>query len=151
MFVAGRLGPLIEALGGLGLLFAFAAVLLRRRFVAAALFTVASEYVVVEATGRAEPVSVVAYAVGLIVLAELLLTAAEYAAHARADRTLVIEKAVAIGRAAVAAALLALVTLTAATVRLPAGFEAALLGSAAAVALLALPWLLLTRQRGPQR
>lgn len=115
------------------------------------MFTLASEYVVVEATGRAEPVSVVAYAVGLIVLAELLLAAAGFAADARADRALVVETAVTVGALAVAAALLALVTLAAATVRLPGSFEAALLGSAAAVALLALPWLLLTRRQGPQR
>lgn len=150
MFVAGRLGPLIESLGGLGLLFAFAAPLLRRRFVAAALFVLASEYVVVEATGRADPVTVVAYAVGLIVLAELLLAAADFAADARADRTVVSETAVTVGAVALAAALLALITLAAATVRLPAVFEAALLGSAAAIALLALPWLLLNRQQGPQ-
>ena len=46
---------------------------------------------------------------------------------------------------AVAAAALAVAALAAASLRLPEALEATLLGTAAAVALLALPWLLLRK------
>jgi hypothetical protein len=145
MLAAGALGPLVDPLGGVGLLFVLAAILRRRRFVGAALFTLALEYVLVEATGRAGPGSVLAYAVGLIVLSELLLLGGELPRAAIADRSLAVGALVLLAGVALAAALLALVALAATTVRLPGAFEAALLGTTGAVALLALPRLLLRR------
>jgi hypothetical protein len=145
MLVAGTLGQLVDLLGGVGLLFVFAAILRRRHFVGAALFTLAIEYVVVEATGRAGSGSVIAYAVGLVVLSELLLFAGELPRAARVDSAVAVEALLVLGGIALAGALLALVTLAAMTVRIPGDFEAALLGASAAVALLALPVLLLRR------
>jgi len=143
--VAGVLAPLIAALAGIALLCTLLAIVSRRRFVGAALFALATEYVVVEATGRAAATSVVAYAVGLILLSELLLLAAELPRRGLVDASVVASGLLALGGIALAAALLALVTLAASAVRLPGGFEAALLGSVAAVALLGIPLLLLRR------
>jgi hypothetical protein len=143
--VAGVLAPLIAALAGIALLCTLLAIVSRRRFVGAALFALAAEYVVVEATGRAAASSVVAYAVGLIVLSELLLLAAELPRRGLVDATVVASELLVLGGTALAAALLALVALAASAVRLPGGFEAALLGSVAAVAVLGIPLLLLRR------
>jgi hypothetical protein len=145
--VAGALVPLVAVLAGLGLLSVLAAILSRRRFVGAALCTLATEYVVVESTGRAGVGSILAYAVGLILVSELLLFAAELPRQATMDRGLVLAAMLVLAAIAVAAALLALVVLAATTVRLPGGFEAALLGACAAVTLLALPVLQLRHGR----
>jgi len=126
------------------------ALLGRGQLAGPALFTLATEYTIVEVTGHAPAASVIAYAAGLIVVSELLLWAAQLPRSATADR------AVATGRLtlltasrAAAAALLALAVLAATDLRLPGALAAALLGTAAAVALLALPWLLLRRPGSP--
>jgi len=81
----------------------------------------------------------------LILLSELLLLAAELPRRGLVDASVVASGLLVLGGIALAAALLALVTLAASAVRLPGGFEAALLGSVAAVALLGIPLLLLRR------
>jgi hypothetical protein len=145
MLKAGVLAPLVDLLGGLGLLFAFAAILRRGRMLGAALFTLAAEYVVVDASGHVASATVVAYGVALVIVAELLLWSGELPAAALVDRAVVAERLLVLGAAAAASALLALVVLAGGSLQLPHAFEAALLGSAAAAALLALPWLLVRR------
>lgn len=138
---------MIAALAALGFAFTLAAVGARRRFVGAALFTLATEYALAEVTGHVGSGSVVPYTVVLVVCTELLLLAGELPAAGLVDRAALLAALGVIGAIAVAAALLGLVALAATTVRIGGGFEAALLGSAAAVALLALPVLLLRRTR----
>jgi hypothetical protein len=145
MLKAGVLAPLVDLLGGLGLLFAIAAILRRGRMVGAALSTLAAEYVVVDASGHVASATVIAYAVGLILVAELLLWSGELPSAALADRAVVAMRLLVLSAIAAASALLALIVLAAGSLQLPHAFEAALLGSAAAAALLALPWLLVRR------
>lgn len=99
----------------------------------------AAEYVVVDVSGDVSAATVIAYAAGLILLAELLQWPSVVAASALADPTVVTAKAVMLAALTAAAALLALVVLASTSLELPRAFEAALLGSAAAVTLLALP------------
>ena len=145
MLEAGKLAPLVDLLGAVGFLLVAPAALARPRLAGLALFALAAEYVVVETTGRVAAATVIAYAVGLILCAELLLWAAELPSLAVADRAIVADRLVALGAVAVAAALLALVALAGSGVRLPGAFAAALLGAIAAAALLGLPMLLLRR------
>lgn len=145
---AGALSPLVDLLGALGLLFVAVAVLRRGSLVGAGLFSLAAEYVVVEATGRTAATSIVAYTVALSLLAELVLWLGELPSAATADWGVVVDRLLVLAVMALAAALLALVALAAAGLRVAEAFEAALFGTAAAVALLALPWLLLRRQDG---
>lgn len=123
------------------------ALLGRGLFTGGALFLLAGEYVLAEATGHVPAVSVTAYAAGLILLAELLLWAAQLPRRARADRAVAVRYLITLAVLAFAAALLALIVLAASSVRLPGALAAALLGTAAAVTLLALP-LLLARRAG---
>ena len=62
----------VVPLAALGVLFALLALLFRVRFAAGALFALAVEYVLVEVTGHAGGLSIIGYAVGLVVLCELL-------------------------------------------------------------------------------
>jgi hypothetical protein len=75
----------------------------------------------------------------------VLATLGELPFPAAVDGRGVVDRVLVLTTITVAAALLALVALAATTVRLPGGFQAALLGTAAAVGLLALPLLLLRR------
>ena len=125
------------------------ALLGRGRLAGPALFTLATVYTIVEATGHAPAASVIGYAAGLVVVSELLLWAAQLPGSAAADRAVAAGRLTLLIAIALAATLLALAVLAAAGLRLPGALEAALLGTAAAVALLALPWLLLRRPGSP--
>jgi len=125
------------------------ALLGRGQLAGPALFTLATEYTIVEVTGHAPAASVIAYAAGLIVVSELLLWAAQLPRSATADRAVATGRLTLLTAIAAAAALLALAVLAATDLRLPGALAAALLGTAAAVALLALPWLLLRRPGSP--
>ncbi|HTS72962.1 MAG TPA: hypothetical protein VMG74_04560 [Gaiellaceae bacterium] len=123
--------------------------ILFRRFLGVGLVLFGAAYVVVDVTGGgASAASTLPYAVGLIVMAELILFAAELPRGGRADGSLLTSSLLVLAAVAVAAALLGLVVLAATTVRLSAGFEATLAGGASALALLALP-LLLGRRNVP--
>jgi len=145
IFTAGRLAPLLGLLAAAGLLCVLLALLARGRFAGGALFTLAFEYTVAEATGRIPAGSVVGYAAGLIIVTELLLWSAQLARSTAADRAVAAGHLLTLALIAVAAAALSVVALAAASLRLPEALEATLLGTAAAVALLALPWLLLRK------
>jgi hypothetical protein len=142
---AGRLAPLLGLLAAVGVLCVLLALAARGLFTGAALFTLALEYALAEVTGRVPAGSVIGYAAGLIVVSELLLWSARLPRSASADRAVAAGHVLALALLAVAAAVLAVAVLAAAGLRLPGALEAALLGTAAAVALLALPWLLLRR------
>lgn len=146
---AGRLASLTGLLGAVGVACAITAVLARGLYAAGALFSLAAEYVLAEVTGHVPPGSVIAYAVGLILVCELLLWAAWLPRRARADRAVAVRYLAWLAAMAAAAALLALAVLAAASLRLPSALVAAVLGIAAAVALLALPWLLGRGAGGP--
>jgi hypothetical protein len=146
---AGRLASLLSLLAVTGFASVLAAPHIRGPLTGVALFTLAAGYVLAEATGRVPALSVVGYAAGLILMAELLMWAAQLPRTARADAAVALRQALALAVAAFAAAALALVTLAAGGLRLPGPWTGALLGTAAAAALLALPWLLLRRTAGP--
>jgi hypothetical protein len=148
MLHAGVLAPLVGLLGGLGLLFVAVAILRRGVLLGAGLFSLAAEYALVETTGRVAAGSVVAYAVGLVLLCELLLWLAELPSAAAVDRRIVVDRLLALAAVGSGAALAALVVLAATGLRVGTGFEAALLGTAAALALLALPLLLVRSDHG---
>jgi hypothetical protein len=136
-------------LAAAGLLCVLVAPLARGPFTGVALFALATEYTVAEVTGHIPAVSVAGYAVGLITVSELLLWSAQLPRSAAADREVAARELLMLAAIAVAAAVLGAVVLAAAGVRLPGALDAALLGVAAAVTLLALPWLLLRRASRP--
>jgi len=113
--------------------------------IGAALVLIGAEYAIVDAKGDVDAATVIAYAVGLIVIAELLLMLWTTPSGALVDRDLIRHRAVGLSSKAGASALLALVVLAASSLQLPAALGAALLGSTAAVILLLLPLLLLRR------
>lgn len=94
--------------------------------------------------------SVAAYAAGLILVSELLLWCVQLPRSGRADRAVAGRQLVTLTATALAAAVLAFAALAAAGLRLPGEWTGALLGVAAAVALLALPSLLLRAARRPR-
>jgi MFS family permease len=144
---AGTLAWAVLPLAVLAVVCVAVAVVLRGRLTGVALFLLAAEYVVVEAADRAGPLSVVAYAVGLIMLCELLLWSGQLPRKAAADRAIVTQRVLTLGLIALAAALLALVTLAAAGLRLGGSIQGALVGVAAAIVALLLPLLLVRTNR----
>lgn len=140
---AGRLAPVAAALAAAGTACLLTALVTRGRLVGAALFALAGAYVAADVGGQVPTASVIAYAAGLIAVAELTLWSARLPRAATADRAVVVTRLAALAAVAAAAALLALAVLAAASLRPLGALEAAVVGSAAAAALLALPWLLL--------
>lgn len=139
---AGALGRAVLLLAVLAMVCVVAAVVLWGRLAGVALFLLAAEYVVVEATSRVGPLSIVVYAVGLIVLFELLLWSAELPRRAVVDRAVATHRVLSLGLIASAAALLALVALAAAGLSLGGAYRGALIGVVAAVLLIGSPWVL---------
>lgn len=128
------------------MLSAIVAVIFHGRLAGVALFALAAEYVVVEATSGVEPVSIVIYAAGLLVMCELLLWCGQLPRRGLADRAIVVRRIVTLGLMVVAAVLLAIVALAAAGVGPIATVWGVLIGVAAAVVALLLPWLLVRRR-----
>jgi hypothetical protein len=142
---AGALTPLaiaLAAVAGASLLVTLPG---RVSLLVSSLFALATEYVIVEATERADPGSVLVYAPGLVVLCELVFWADELPASGHVEG--VPERLLLVAAVAVAAALLALVALAGRTVQLGSAFGAALVGGGAAVCLLAFPLALLRHRR----
>ena len=102
-------------------------------------------YAAAESFGHVRIVSVPAYAAGLIVLCELLFWSAELPLSARVDLAVVGGRLLSLAVIALAAIALAPIALLATTLQLSSALFAAVLGSLAAAALLAIPWLLLRR------
>ena len=144
---AGALAPIVEPLAVLAGLSAIAAVVLRGRLTGVALFLLATEYVVVEVRSRVTPLSVIVYAVGLILLCELLLWSGQLPRKAAVDRAIATQRVLTLGLIALAAALLALMTLVAAGLRPGGSVQGALVGVAAAIVALLVPRVLLRRRR----
>jgi len=135
-------------LGGAGLAFALLGALAHTRFAGAALFALAAEYVATETAGHTGAWTVAAYGAGLVVVTELLLWSGGLPRNGLADRRVVVDRLLSLAGIAAAAVALAGLVLAAGSLRLAAAPAAATLGTLAAVALLALPWLLLgTRRR----
>lgn len=122
---------------------ALAAPHLRGPLAGAALFALAAEYAVAEATGHVPAGSVAGYAVALITMSELLLWAGQLPRSASADHAVTGQQIVTLAALVPVTAVLAAAVLATTGLRLPAAWTAALVGTAAASALLALPWLLL--------
>jgi hypothetical protein len=143
---AGELTPPAALLTGLGLFFVLLAVVFRARFaVAAGLLVLAAEYVLIEVTDRVPAVSIAGYAVGLVVLAELLLWSEQLPSPARMEVAVLTRWLQGVALTAAAAAGLALIVLTAAGFHVSGAFTGTVGGAAAAAVLLALPWLLVRR------
>lgn len=145
MLDADKLGTVIGALGAAALLSLLLPLLWRGRGVWPALFLLGAEYITAESSGQLGAVSVVAYAAGLIALCELLFWFAELPAKASVDATAIGGRLFLLALSGVAAALLALVTLLAGSVRLNSALAGLVVGALAAVVLLTIP-LLLVRQ-----
>jgi hypothetical protein len=147
---AGSLAPAAAAFGAVGALFTLLALLFRVRFAGPALFSLAAEYVLVEVTGRADRFSVIAYAAGLVVLTEVVLWLGQLPSSAFVDVRVVAVWLRNLGCTALAGALFGLVALAATGLRIPSFLVGTLIGCAAAVVLLALPWFLLRRRGGTE-
>ncbi len=148
---AGSLVPAVAALGAVGCLFTLLALFFRVHFAGPALFSLAAEYVVVEATGRAGTFSIIAYAAGLVVLTEVLLWLGQLPSSASVDTRVVGVWLRNLGLTAVAGVLLGLIALAATSFRVPGVLAGTLVGSAAAVLLVALPWLLVRKRGGREQ
>jgi hypothetical protein len=145
MFEAGKLGRLIAPLGAAALLSLLLPLLWRGRGTWVTLFLLGAEYVTAESFADVGTLSIVAYAAGLIGLCELLFWLAELPS-ASVDAIAVGRRLLALALAGVAASALALVTLSADSVRISSALGALVLGALAAAVLLLMP-LLLVRQR----
>lgn len=89
--------------------------------------------------------SLVVYSAGLVCLCELVFWFGELAAATSVDGEVVVGRLALLAAIALAATVLALVSSVAGGLRLPGAFVSALVGTIAAVALLALPRLLVRR------
>ena len=138
----------MAVLAALGMLFTFAALVFGARFAGGGVAAVAIEYVVVLAASKTGAPSLVAYAAGLVVLAELLFWTAELRFPGLVDWAVVAACAARAGAAGAAGAVFAVVVLVASGLQLPGPVWAVAVGCAAAVVLLAIPWLLLRKQAG---
>jgi hypothetical protein len=147
---AGDLIAPAALLAGLGLLLALLALTLRPRVTVLAVLSLAAEYVLVEISGRVSTLTVVGYAVGLAVFAELVLWAAELPASGRADVAVVSGGLRGLVLIAIGAAALALLVLVASGLQIPGAVPATIAGVTAAAALLVLPWIMV-RRRSPRR
>jgi hypothetical protein len=141
--VAGDLRRPAGVLGGAALAFALLATRGHAGLAGASLFALGAEYAAVETAGHTGRWSVAAYGAGLVVVAELLLWSAGLPRDGLADRRVVADRLLSLAAIAAAALALAGLVLGAGSLRLAAAPAAATLGTLAAVALLALPWLLL--------
>ncbi|MGA9762721.1 MAG: hypothetical protein WBQ14_09880 [Gaiellaceae bacterium] len=146
MLDAGRLAPLVVALGLTALALLLLPLLWRGRGAWLPLFLLGAEYVVAESSGHAAAASVVAYAAGLIALCELLFWLAELPPAATVDLSAIGRRLFLLTLSMLAAASLALIALLATSVRLGSALAALALGALAAAALLAIPLLLLRRR-----
>lgn len=145
---AGGLARVVLPLAVFAVLAAVAAVATRGRLAGAVVLLLAAEYAVVEVDSRVGPLSIVVYAAGLIVLCELLLWSGQLPRGAVADRAIVAHRVATLSLVAIGAALVAVVTLAATGLRVGGSHQGALIGVAAAVAALLLPWTLLRRKKG---
>ncbi|MBN1322147.1 MAG: hypothetical protein JXA87_15045 [Thermoleophilia bacterium] len=131
----------------LAVISAVAAVASYGRLTGAALFLLAAEYALVELDSRVGPASIVLYAAGLVVLCELLLWSGQLPRRAVADRAVVVQRVVTLGLIALGAVLVALSVLAAAGTSVGGSYQGPLVGVAAAVVVLLVPWVLLRRKR----
>ncbi len=106
---------------------------------------IAAEFMVAEASGRLPASSIVLYATGLITVCELVLWPAGLPPQAEVEWDVVGRRLIQIASFAGAGALLSAATLLPTFIRLDSAILAALLGGAAAIGLLAIPWLLVRR------
>jgi len=144
---AGTLAIAIVPLGAAAFGLIVLIALYRLNVVLLGLLPLAAEYLTAETTGRCGAISIVFYAVGLITLAELLFWSAELSREDEVERAVSSRRLLALAVIAITSALISLVTLAGSLLQLRTAFAAALVGSAAAVALLAIPWLLLQAWR----
>lgn len=142
----GKPGLVIDALGAAALLLLLVPLLWRSHGVWAAPFLLGAEYVLADSGGQVAAVSVVPYAAGLIALCELVFWLAELPPETAVDRVAITSRLYSLALIGVAAALLAMLTLLATSVRLSSALEALVLGALAAAAILAIPLLLLRRR-----
>jgi hypothetical protein len=146
---AGNLTALAAVLAALGLVFVLVAVAFRARFaVGAGLFAIAAEYVLVEVAGKVATASIVGYAVGLVVLAEIVLWHGLLPSPARMDTAVLTRWLQTVALTGLGAAVLAFVVLAGAGLTIPGATPAAIAGSGAGILLVAIPWLLLRRSPG---
>lgn len=146
---AGDLIAPAALLAGLGLLLVLLSILPRAPFVLApGLLALAGGYVLVEATNRAAALSVVGYAAGLVVLAELLLWLGQLPSPGRMESAVLARWLQGVALIAMAAVVLAALVLVAGELQLAGAVSGAMAGSLALLLLLGLPWFLLrTRSR----
>jgi hypothetical protein len=128
-----------------GLLLVLLAVAWRVRLTGPALFVLAGEYLVVEVADQVPTVSVVAYAVGLVVLCEILHFHGRLPASGTVDLRVIAERLLHLGVVGVGAAVIAVLVLVVGGLRTLAALEAGLVGMTAAVLLCVIPWVLIRR------
>lgn len=132
---------LTATLAGLGVVFVSLALFLRPGFVAAALVVLTAEYLITEATGSVSTPSLALSGVGVVVLIELVFWAQQLAVCARVDGSAVTGWLRGIALLAVASGLLAMVALAATGFQTLGALTGTVIGAAAAVVLIAVPWL----------
>ncbi|NLE12010.1 MAG: hypothetical protein GX630_10965 [Actinobacteria bacterium] len=127
--------------------FVVVAVVWRSQVVGPALFVLTAGYLVVEITGHAGALSVIAYAVGLVMLCELLMTYRALPMSGVVEYRVVAERVLSLVALGVGAAAVAVLVLFAGGWWSAGALEAGLIGMAAVVCLFALPWALVRHRR----
>jgi hypothetical protein len=132
-------------LAAVGLLLVLLAVGWPLRLTGPVLFVLAGEYLVVEVAGRVPTVSVVAYAVGLLVLCEILNFHGRLPASGSVELRVIAERVLHLGVVGLGAAVIAVLVLVVGGLRTFDALAAGFVGIAAAVLLCVIPWVLIRR------
>jgi hypothetical protein len=148
---AGSLSRVTVPLAVIGLLLVVSSIVSRGRSGGAALFVLAVEYLVVQLTGRVSTISAIGYAVGLMVLCELLFFTAGLPQSGTVDSGVIVGRLLRLALTGVGAAVVAVLVLAAGGWRTLGAAEAALIGMAAVVAICALPWVLVRQKASETR
>jgi len=128
-----------------GLLLTLLAVAWPLRLTGPVLFVLAGEYLVVEVAGRVPTVSVVAYAVGLAALCEVLHFHGQLPASGIVYLRVIAERLLYLGVVGLGAAVIAVLVLVVGGLRTFDALAAGFVGMAAAVLLCVIPWVLVRR------
>lgn len=144
---AGGLMRVAAPLALIGLLLVAVAVAWPTRLTGPLLVVLVAEYLAAELTGRVPTVSVIAYAVGLAVLAEVLDFNARVPAAGTVDVSLITRRLLFLGIVALGAAVIAVLVLVVGRARGLDTLAAVFVGATAALLLCVIPWVLIQRAK----
>jgi hypothetical protein len=150
LFESSWVGIVADVLAGLGLAAVLGSLAGLAWPVPLGLVALGAEFAVAELFGNAAPALTLVYAPGLLALTELVYWRQSLAGSARVQPAVVADRAALVVVCGAGAAIAAALVLAGGGVHLRSPLAAAIVGTAASVALLVLAWLLSARQGAPR-